>query len=209
MIILASSNNKVIQRWNSAVRGPREVFPEKSLGRLNSRIKDNPDSVVVLHSSLDGIRGLGDIQGLHHSYPGSKLLVLEDVPNETNCVELIRAGILGYGNTYIEPFVLAEAVKVIEMGEMWITKRVVQWLANNCAVDIPTGDPVDRSMLKGLTPSERKIIDYLLDGDSNKTIARRLDISERTVKAHLTSIFRKTGIKDRLHLVLAIAGKSP
>ncbi|HKJ94564.1 MAG TPA: helix-turn-helix transcriptional regulator, partial [Gammaproteobacteria bacterium] len=60
-----------------------------------------------------------------------------------------------------------------------------------------------RSVFERLSPREHEIVAYLASGESNKGIAAKLGITERTVKAHLSSIFQKTGLKDRLHLALA------
>ena len=63
------------------------------------------------------------------------------------------------------------------------------------------------SRLVHLTPREREIALWIASGDRNKEIANRLEITERTVKAHLTSIFRKLGLTDRLRLALFILGR--
>jgi DNA-binding NarL/FixJ family response regulator len=95
------------------------------------------------------------------------------------------------------------------MGEIWVSKRLVQWLANNCQSPEHFPDSEDSGLqLNTLTVSENKILNHLLNGESNKAIAKKLNISERTVKAHLTSIFRKTGAKDRLSLALRAFGKN-
>jgi DNA-binding NarL/FixJ family response regulator len=53
------------------------------------------------------------------------------------------------------------------------------------------------------------VVGHLLDGHTNKQIAQKLQITERTVKAHLTSIYRKTGVSDRLHLALLVNNTHP
>jgi DNA-binding NarL/FixJ family response regulator len=58
-------------------------------------------------------------------------------------------------------------------------------------------DPLD-----GVSPREREVFSLLLDGLPNKLIARRLEISEKTVKSHLTSIFRQLGVTDRVQAIL-------
>lgn len=208
MILLASSNKKVMSRWLSAIPENKGSHPITNLSGLRHAMEIHPQRVAVIHFLLNGINGVADIKNLHRTFPLSKILVLEDVPNENHGIELIKSGILGYGNTYIDPSVLREAMNVVGMGEIWISKRIVQWLANHCKGDTQESPLSDKyNLFKELTPGEMSIFNYLLDGDSNKAIAQKLGISERTVKAHLTSIYRKTGIKDRLHLVLAASGK--
>lgn len=208
MIILASSNNKVITRWNGAVDKPTDMIVINHVEKLPDCVKQFPDPVTVVHYSLNGLGGVKGIKQLHETVPVRKMLVLEDIPSELHGVELLKSGILGYGNTYLDPSVLQEAIKVIQIGEIWVSKRLVQWLANNCNPLEPYPAQNGKEIqLNSLTASEVKILTQLLDGDSNKVIAKKLNISERTVKAHLTSIFRKTGVKDRLHLVLSVSGR--
>jgi DNA-binding NarL/FixJ family response regulator len=208
MILLATSNKKALARWLAAIPENKAVLPVTSYSELCKAMESHPEPLAIVHFSLEGISGIEDIKRLHGTFSNSKVMMLEDVPNESRGVELIKSGILGYGNTYLDPSMLSEAIKVIEMGEIWISKRIIQWLANHCNQEPSDIDLFNHDRLfRELTPSEISIMNYLLDGDSNKSIARKLGITERTVKAHLTSIYRKTGIKDRLHLVLAASGK--
>lgn len=208
MILLASTNNKVINRWNGALDEATDKIIVDHVDKLSDCIKQYSDPVAVIHYSLEGLGGVNGIKLLYETVPVRKMLVLEDIPSELHGVELLKSGILGYGNTYLDPSVLREAIKVIQIGEIWVSKRFVQWLANNCnPVEHYPAQNGKEIQLNSLTASEVKILTQLLDGDSNKVIAKKLNISERTVKAHLTSIFRKTGVKDRLHLVLSVSGR--
>lgn len=202
MIILACSNEKVLTRWKTALQNVEDAAVATDVGSLLGYIDQHPEHVIVLHYSLDGLGGLEGITKLCSDNPTGRFLVLEDVPNDTHGIELVKSGALGYGNTYLDPSVLIEAIKVIEMGEIWISKRLIQWLVNNCRnAGLNNNDNPD-ALFKQLTISELRILNYIQEGDSNKVIAKKLNISDRTVKAHLTSIFRKTGVKDRLHLAL-------
>ena len=151
------------------------------------------------------MRGLADINKLVQDFPETGLLALADIPDEHEGVNLIRGGALGYANTLLKPEVLREALKVVELGEVWISKRLLHWMVNHCReIDRVESDVGSYLALDTLTPSERHVALHLSLGDNNKQIARKLNITERTVKAHLTSIYSKTGVKDRLHLALLV-----
>jgi len=208
MIILACSNKKILSRWRTALRSIDEAVVSTDVGSLLGYINEYPEHVIVLHYSLDGLGGLEGITKLCSDIPTGRFLILEDVPDDMHGIELVRSGALGYGNTYLDPSVMIEAIKVIERGEIWVSKRLIQWLVNNCPnMGLNNNDNAD-APFKQLTISELKILNYIKEGDSNKVIANKLNISDRTVKAHLTSIFRKTGVKDRLHLALLGSRKS-
>ena len=93
----------------------------------------------------------------------------------------------------------------IEQGELWIRRSITPRLLDGAR-------PRDESQIKrisagrlaDLTQREREIAALIGHGESNKQIARRLAITERTVKAHLTGVFRKLGIADRLKLALQV-----
>ncbi|MBI1423088.1 MAG: hypothetical protein GC149_06455 [Gammaproteobacteria bacterium] len=205
MIILATADNKIASRWRASLDNPENVVVVGSVTALKVQLRQSPRSTVILHGSLPGISVVSDIKELLKTDPDANLFVLADVPDEQQGIELIRAGVLGYANTHIRQDILKEAFKVIELGEIWVSKRLMQWLVNHCG-------PSDQYLtalanyagLGDLTPAEQKVIEHLLNGNTNKQIALQLQITERTVKAHLTSIFRKTGVKDRLHLALLV-----
>lgn len=77
----------------------------------------------------------------------------------------------------------------------------------NAALKAPRQTP-PQNPLAELTPRENAVAKAVAAGQSNKEVARQLDITERTVKAHLSAVFTKLGVRDRLHLVLAISGRT-
>lgn len=205
MIILANAEQKICSRWQSGLNDQSHVLCVDALTRLRKILDRQADPTVLLHRSLPGIGRLAEITELVKRYPQARLFVLADLPEEQEGIELIRAGVLGYVNTHIKPEILNEAVKVIELGEIWASKRLLQWMVNHC------GSPEQHQAKLGsylaldtLTASEKKVMGQLLEGAANKQIAKKLQITERTVKAHLTSIYKKTGVKDRLHLALLV-----
>lgn len=104
---------------------------------------------------------------------------------------------------------LAKAVETVQLGEVWIGRRLIDRLVamvgNAAAVRIDAECGVD---LDVLTPREQEIALQVGGGCSNKVIAQRLGITERTVKAHLGSVFGKLGVQDRLQLALLVTGRS-
>ncbi len=122
-------------------------------------------------------------------------------------------GIVGYGNTYISSPRLIEALRVITNGGVWLGQKVIQRLimdtSGNAKGDDEKKDTAGSAMAK-LTRAERHIAELIARGESNLEIAADLNITERTVKAHLTSIYEKTKTGNRLNLALLInLGKSP
>jgi DNA-binding NarL/FixJ family response regulator len=98
-------------------------------------------------------------------------------------------------------------VDAVLRGELWIRRTLTPRLLDELGARLREESEGRReavARLQALTRREREIADLVGNGESNKEIARRLDITERTVKAHLTEIFRKLRIADRLKLALVI-----
>ena len=100
---------------------------------------------------------------------------------------------------------LAVLISTVASGEIWAGKQVTDYLLK-IALAEKTKAPAPRESLFGqLTTREAGIARQVAAGHSNKVIAADSGISERTVKAHLNSIFRKTGISNRVQLALAVS----
>lgn len=204
MIELASDNPQLLSRWNSALSDEYIKNHASNFEELVLSIEKNQTDVALIHISLPELNGFEGLRKISKNFPETKLFVLSDKPNELEGIRLLKLGVLGYANSFISINYLKEAIKVIKMGEVWIGKRLMQWLLKQCTdmAELPAvGHYIN---LDTLTLTERKVADSLAKANNNKAIAKTLGITERTVKAHLSSIFRKTGVSDRLHLVLLL-----
>jgi DNA-binding NarL/FixJ family response regulator len=116
----------------------------------------------------------------------------------------LEAGAQGYCNAHADPEVLREVAEVAIRGGLWVGETLLSRMLGGLSkrlVERPSDD--GEGPLSRLTEREREIARRVTRGESNKEIARGLDIAERTVKAHLTVVFEKLGVRDRLQLALA------
>jgi DNA-binding NarL/FixJ family response regulator len=136
-------------------------------------------------------------------------------------VALLRCGVQGCCRRGIDPDSLKQVLNVTESG-VWMTNSLLPRLVaelRRYAQQAPTPAPVTApeseavapprvspDKLAALTRRERDIVKLLADGATNKQVAVELDISERTVKGHLSNVFMKLGVSDRLKLVLFLKG---
>lgn len=134
----------------------------------------------------------------------AKIVVLANVPSHAECLHALSLGAAGYAHAYSEPAVLTEIKTVISHGGLWLGADLLQHLITT-SVKLTGNQPdyVD-NLLQKLTKREREVAIEAAKGLSNKEIARILDISDRTVKAHLAAIFERLGVKDRLQLALML-----
>ena len=123
-------------------------------------------------------------------------------------LEVLRAGVRGYANTYMDPRVIAKAVDIIRHGEIWVGRKLMMRLIEDAAWMMEAQTKTSQ-MLAPLTDREQEVALLVARGANNKGIATTLGIAERTVKVHLGTIFGKTNVKDRLQLALLVNGHTP
>ena len=157
---------------------------------------------------LGEFRGLSVIRRL---CPSTRTIFFTSVHDEKEVIRALRNGAAGCCNKEIEPSQLRKAVEVVQNGEVWVGRKTICQLLGELCSFTETGReeclPLAEVCLQYLSARERQIALSVGRGASNKEIANELNISERTVKAHLTSIFHKLKISGRLHLGLFVAGQ--
>jgi two-component system nitrate/nitrite response regulator NarL len=200
-ILLSSANRAVIKRWSDLLAScPLEQA--SSLAELKSRCTMKTFDLVLLHRPLVDLASFAE---LRKSVPSTRVFLLSDQPNEEEGFEFLKIGIAGYGNTYISPSRLSEAIRIIAGGGVWLGQQVIQKLIVETAARAKVQAAPDASQkLEGLTRMERKVAETVAQGRTNLEIAADLKITERTVKAHLTSAYEKTKTGNRLSLALLI-----
>ncbi|MEO5703219.1 MAG: response regulator transcription factor [Gammaproteobacteria bacterium] len=169
---------------------------------------ENPQ-LILLHISLPGLNGIQGVAVLRQKCPDLKLMMFSDIPTENEGIALLKLGVHGYANTYMSSELFGEAVNVVQSGEVWVGRKLMQRLISDLAAanQAPSTTRGFSQALRSLTVREREIALLICKASSNKRIASNLKITERTVKAHLSSIFRKTGTHDRLQLALLVNGQ--
>jgi DNA-binding NarL/FixJ family response regulator len=101
--------------------------------------------------------------------------------------------------------VLAVLLATVASGKIWAGRQVTEYLLNVALESTPHPSGAKKDLFEQMTAREAEVAEQVAAGYSNKLIAAEAGITERTVKAHLNSIFRKTGIRNRVQLALAIS----
>ena len=134
------------------------------------------------------------------------LIILADEPGEEDALAALGAGASGYCNAHAAPEVLQQVATVVENGGLWVGQRLLQRLLAGTARLLPPPAAEGSAWSASLTEREREVAIAVAQGASNKEIARQLDITERTIKAHVGAILEKLGVRDRLQLSLIVNG---
>lgn len=134
---------------------------------------------------------------------GYRAVVMTATPSEAEAFQALNDGAVGYCHVEAAPEQLREIALVVEHGGLWMVPELVQRLMALSLRVVPTPAP-EHPELNNLTPRELMVAERVAHGASNREIAEALDITERTVKAHLSTIFEKFGVRDRVQLALAM-----
>lgn len=152
----------------------------------------SPD-VVLMDLSMPVMDGVAATREIVTTSPEVKVVVLTSYGEESRILDALNAGASGYLLKHTEPDDLIEAVRAAARGDAPLDPRAGRVLIEQRRRSPQAAD---------LTPRELEVLRLVGQGLANKQIARRLGISERTVKAHLTSVFQRVGVTDRVQAAL-------
>ncbi len=195
-------------RWS--LEGEREfqVVGEAGDGQEAIRLSDMlvPD-VILLDINLPGMNGLEVARILKRRHPQAAVIVLTMHEDDEQLFSAIRVGAAAYCTKDIDPADLVTIIKRVARGEYLINENVLSrpFVASRVLDqfrELAKIDEVSNTVFSPLTPREVEILDCVAHGHSNKEIAKLLNISDQTVKNHITSILRKLAVNDRTQAVI-------
>lgn len=162
---------------------------------------DATADVVICHQDLLEGRQADVISALRSHCPGGRILAYGPAQPMAIQIAALRLGARGYFNHELSFEWLHEAIQLILHGEVWVERHVISGLIDEISQP-PQVSEEQKAALEQLSPKEIEVAKRVSHGATNKMIAREMDITERTVKAHLTTIFHKLDLADRLSLAI-------
>ena len=130
----------------------------------------------------------------------SRLLLLGNIPSHEEVVSLMNSGVRGYFDLNDPSDQLADAVKIIQKGEIWLPRDKMSSIMDRIISVV--GRDLKEKSLDQLTPTEFQVLRLIGKGKSNDEIAEALFISKNTVRSHIKSIYAKLNTHSRLQLAL-------
>lgn len=149
--------------------------------------------VVLMDLEMPGVNGIEATARIRNERPGTQVVVLTSFSDRERILDAVDAGALGYLLKDAEPDELLRGIRAAAQGESPLAPKAASALL---------AAREERRPAEQLTAREREVLVMLAQGLPNKLIARRLEISEKTVKAHLTRIFERIGVSDRTQAAL-------
>ena len=197
-IVRAGLRMLIESRPGTTVVGEASNAPEA----LAVAARTQPD-IIVLDLDLGGKNGVDCLPELRAAASTARVLVLTGVRDPELHQQAIRLGAMGLVLKEKAADVLLQAIEKVHAGEVWLEPTMIANVlgAMTSARASQPPDP-EAAKIAALTEREREVVTLIGQGLRNKQIAQRLGISETTVRHHLTSIFAKLDVADRLELVI-------
>ena len=164
-----------------------------------------PD-IILLNPEILKQRTLSRfIHSVQSKSPSTRVVcVLRDAPSEENAIADIKAGIRGFIKTTDQAIIIAKALRSVYGGEIWAERRVLEKAIANPML-LPETLQAHVPGLPPLTNREMEMLTLVLQGATNREIADRSKISERTVKTHLYRVYRKLRVKSRTKAIALLS----
>lgn len=203
--ILVTQDQGLLAHWQSAF-GKRNARQATNLTEISKRQRDAPVTIWV-DESLPELPKWRDafwknLFALDHV----RVVAASSNPKDEKAIEALDAGCAGYCHAFAASATLKQVQQVIEAGQVWIGKNLMQRLLHGTSrlASNQGGTALDWAV--DLTDREREVAVLAANGASNLLIATDCGITERTVKAHMSAVFAKLNITDRLQLALRVHG---
>lgn len=177
-----------------------EVIEADTIAALQHSVEACPEAdLVLLDLNMPGAHGFSGLVFMRGQYPGLPVVMVSG----TEDIQVIRKAI-DYGASGFIPKsaslqLIAEAIQAVLNGDVWLPAGV------QGQIDRASPETCDFSeKLATLTPQQFRVLGMLMEGLLNKQIAYELSVSEATIKAHITAVFRKLGVRNRTQAVIAV-----
>lgn len=167
-------------------------------------LRDQPVDVVLLDVRMPGLDGLATLEELRGWQTRPRVIVLTTFNTDDYVVRALKLGADAFLLKDADPARLVEAIQRVAAGENVLAPDVTRTLIT-VATDAPAaGDPSARALVAALTEREREVAVLMTQGLTNNQIGTRLHLSLASVKSHLTSLFVKLGVDNRVSAAMII-----
>ncbi len=183
-----------------------EVVQAASLDEAVEKLSARPDiSLSLFDLAMPGMESPANLRAVRDCFETLRVAVVSSSKNRQDILSALEAGVHGYVPKGLGVADLAHALQLIVDGVIYVPPSIADLPAQGQpAPTRETAPPAPKAALAILTPRQRGVLELLVQGKSNKAIARDLDLGEGTVKVHMAALFRSLGVRTRT--AAAVAG---
>lgn len=204
-LIIASTDKNKICLWIEALKSKYSLVFYDNLESILSEIKGHgKDILLVLDAAL--ISEKYQVSQLCQCI--DKLIVVGENLSPGDQIQFIDNGAWGYSDILIDKPLIMRAIESVINNEIWLERQLVLQVIKKVVAKQKLSTSNEKinneasKVLSSLTQREVEVVELVYSGDDNMSISEKLEITNRTVKAHLSAIFRKLQVQDRFHLVV-------
>lgn len=224
-IVCWNSDPVIIAHWQKVISKQYELSLVSSLNEMRSALSEASSHVSFCFIHLDDESFTSMVEHvvtIRNLFPELKIIAFPNQTSQSAALRMFSQGVNGQCAPFIGVEQLSLVLSVVETGEIWGGKAFIENLIYESARTASlVAEPKNRGQRRGddkrqandiiladLSQREMAVAEQVALGLNNKKIAQALDITDRTVKAHLTAIFKKLDLKDRLSLALLVQNSS-
>jgi DNA-binding NarL/FixJ family response regulator len=176
------------------------VVEADSLASLQQAVDDNPRAdLLLLDLHMPGVSGFSALAWIRQNHASLPTVVVSAIEDATVMRRALRHGASGFIPKSASISAIENGIDAVLMGDVYLPEGV-----DAQGNDLESGEAAVAASLATLTPHQFRVLMMLGEGLLNKQIAYELGVSEATIKAHVTAIFRKMGVSNRTQAVLAV-----
>jgi len=181
----------------------KEIYEAGTGEEAVETVKKHKIDAVIMDLGLPAMDGIEATKRIKDFSPNIKVLILTSHNSEEEVIASLRSGANAYCSKDINPDTLAQIVLSVIEGAAWFDPKIAHVVLNAVANEQAQLKSLDEF---NLTDREKQVLKYLREGDSNSTIAKKLQVSINTVKVHVSSIIQKLGVEDRTQAAIKALG---
>ncbi|HUH60368.1 MAG TPA: response regulator transcription factor [Candidimonas sp.] len=199
-VLMITHDDSVWQHWRNIDAEKWLIARGNGLADL-ARWRVQGRKLVVLDTALPKIVGWSD-PSWAETWQNMQVLVASSRPSDDEARQVLANGASGYLHIYSPLTAIGRILMNVAAGDIWLGRSLVTRMLS----DINRRLPPTSAWYQHLTAREKEVAERAAMGHANQAIADALGISERTVRAHLSAVFEKLGVGDRLLLALRVHG---
>lgn len=201
-VLIVTQDAALWKSWQGLAAHGRAVYRGVGLQDIK-RWQEQANSLVVVDAQLPDLPAWTDTAWKEH-LSNLRSLVLSNQVSDEQGQQVLASGAYGYAHSHLHASSLERVLSCIEAGSIWMGSSLLQRLLKDIDHRLPSNPQSVWS--HGLSQREAEVAQLAAVGNSNFDIAEKLQIKERTVRAHLSSVFEKLQVGDRLKLALKVHG---
>ena len=182
-----------------------EILDANDCEKALQLAEQHPDlNLVLLDLNMPGMHGLDALRIFVERFPLLPIVALTASDDRSDMQTVIDEGAMGFIHKSTQEKVMLSALQLVLSGGVYIPRELVQKAASAPYASTQSLSSEDQAKKLGLTPRQFDVLSHLLGGHANKVIARQLDLTEATVKAHVTAIMKALNVVKRAQVPMAL-----